>query len=162
MYRPLAIAVFLAAVVFPPRLAGRSRAGSRPSVPFHSSIGPRIPAGHLAPRGFAVMRARPFGGRTVFVGTFPFRHHSHFRFFFGNPCFTNPFFHPFFCRQFLFHRFPSPPPLFFPSPLYPAPPHPVSEHPPSLLPPPPPLPRPPAPPPAHLARSPAAPRAPHA
>jgi len=127
MYRPLAIAVFLAAVVFPPRLAGRSRAGSRPSVPFHSSIGPRIPAGHLAPRGFAVMRARPFGGRTVFVGTFPFRHHSHFRFFFGNPCFTNPFFDPFFCREFFFNRFPFAQPVFLPYPVYTAPNYPVSE-----------------------------------
>src|SRR5437870_2143911 len=127
MYRPLAIAVLLAAVVFPPRLAGRSRAGSRPSVPFHSSIGPRIPAGHLAPRGFAVMRVRPFGGRTVFVGTFPFRHHSHFRFFFGNPCFTNPFFDPFFCREFFFNRFPFAQPVFLPYPVYTAPNYPVSE-----------------------------------
>jgi hypothetical protein len=49
---------------------------------------------------------------------------NHFRFsvFFGNSCFTDPFFDPFFCQQFLFrNRFLFAQPVFLPYPVYTAP-----------------------------------------
>jgi hypothetical protein len=49
---------------------------------------------------------------------------NHFRFslFFGNSCFTDPFFDPFFCQQFFFrNRFLFAQPAFLPYPIYTAP-----------------------------------------
>jgi hypothetical protein len=121
MYRVPAIAVFLAAAAFPPSLEGQMRAIQRPSVPVRISVGPRFRAGQPLPGGFGVISRRPVR-QALFVGPVAFRHHSHFRVFFGNSCFTGPFFDPFFCRQFFFpNRFLFAQPAFLPYPIYPAP-----------------------------------------
>jgi hypothetical protein len=127
MYRVPAIAVFLAAAAFPPSLEGQMRAIQRPSVPVRISAGPRFRAGQPLPGGFGVISRRPVR-RALFVGPVAFRHHSHFRVFFGNSCFTGPFFDPFFCRQFFFpNRFLFAQSAFVPYPVYPAPYYQVAE-----------------------------------
>ena len=74
------------------------------------------------------MSPRPFGRRALFVGPVAFRHNLRFNVFFGNSCFTSPFFDPFFCRQFFFrNRFLFAQPAFLPYPVYTAPYNQVAE-----------------------------------
>jgi hypothetical protein len=74
------------------------------------------------------MSLRPFGRRAFFVGPAAFRHNLRFNVFFGNSCFTSPFFDPFFCRQFFFRsRFLFAQPAFLPYPVYTAPYYQVAE-----------------------------------
>jgi len=75
-----------------------------------------------------VMSPRSFGRRASFVRPVAFRHNLRFSIFFGNPCFTDPFFDPFFCRQFFFrNRFLFAQPVFLPYPVYTAPYNQVAE-----------------------------------
>src|SRR5438552_8433740 len=119
MYRVPAIAVLLAAAAFPPSLEGQMRAIQRPRILVN--VGPRF---RLPPpsSGFGVMSPRSFGRRALFVGPVAFRHNLRFNIFFGNSCFTSPFFDPFFCQQFFFrNRFLFAQPVFLPYPVYTAP-----------------------------------------
>ena len=122
MYRVPAIAVLLAAAAFPPSLAGQMRTMQRPGVTARISLGPRFRAVQPLPGRFGLMSPRPHGRRALFVGPMAFRHNLRFSIFFGNTCFTNPFFDPFFCRQFFFrNRFLFAQPAFLPYPVYSAP-----------------------------------------
>ena len=124
MYRVLAIAVLLAATVFPLRLEGQLRAIQRPSGPVRISVGSRIRAVQPSQRGFGMLSPRPFVRRTSFVGPVVFRHHLGLHIFFGNTCFSDLFFDPFFCRQFFFrNRFLFAQPVFLPYAVYTAPPY---------------------------------------
>jgi hypothetical protein len=68
-----------------------------------------------------VMQRPPDRGG-VFVSTGVFPNHFRLSFFFGNSCFTDPFFDPFFCQQFFFrNRFLFAQPVFLPYPVYTAP-----------------------------------------
>jgi hypothetical protein len=115
MYQVLATAVLLAATVFPLRLEGQMRTIQRPNTPARISAG--------SPFRLAQPRSNRFGGtspggfvrRPGFVGPVGFRRHQRFHFFFGNACFSDPFF----CRQFFFrNRFFFAQPVFFPYPIY--------------------------------------------
>ncbi len=114
-YRVPAIAVLLAAAAFPPSLEAQMRTMQRPGVTARISLGPRFRAVQPLPGRFGVMSPRPLGRRALFVGPVAFRHNLRFSIFFGNTCFTNPFFDPFFCRQFFFrNRFLFAQPAFLP------------------------------------------------
>jgi len=122
MYRVPAIAVLLAAAAFPPSLEGQMRAVQRPNVPGRISVGPHFRPGQPPPGGFRTVMPRPLGRRGVFVRTGVFPNHFRFSLFFGNSCFTDPFFDPFFCQQFFFrNRFLFAQPVFLPYPVYTAP-----------------------------------------
>jgi len=128
MYRVLAIAVFLAASVFPSRLQGQMRAMQRPSGPVRISVGPHFRAVQPPPGRFGVISPLPFGQRVLLVRPGAFRHHLRFHTFFGNSCFTSPFFDPFFCRQFFFrNRFLFAQPVFLPYSVNTAPYYQVAE-----------------------------------
>src|SRR5712692_5935097 len=119
MYQVLAMAVLLAATAFPLPLQGQMRAIQRPSGPARISVG--SPFRSVQPRstGFGVARPSRFVRRSAFVGLFGFRHHHRFHSFFGNACFSDPFFDPFFCRQFFFrNRSFFAQPVFLPYPVY--------------------------------------------
>jgi len=119
MYQVLATAVLLAATVFPLRLEGQMRATQRLGGPARISVGSPFRSIRPHPNGFAVNSGRRFIRRSGFVGAVGFRHHRRFPTFFGNACFSDPFFDPFFCRQFLFrNRFFFAQPLFLPYPIY--------------------------------------------
>src|SRR3989442_12672389 len=135
MYRVLAIAVLLAATLFPLSLKAQMRAAQRLSGPGRMSVGAPFRAVQPPPSGFGVTSPRPFVHRTSFVGPVVFRHHLCFHIFFGNTCFSDPFFDPFFCRQFFFrHRFIFAQPAFLPYPVYTAPPYyPVAEQTPAAV-----------------------------
>ena len=122
MYRVPAIAVFLAAAAFPPSLEGQMRAVQRPNVPGRISVGPHFRPAQPPPGGFRMMMQRPPGRRGVFSSTGVFPNHFRFSVFFGNSCFSDPFFDPFFCRQFFFrNRFFFAQPVLLPYPVYTAP-----------------------------------------
>jgi hypothetical protein len=77
---------------------------------------------------------RPLGRRGLFVGTGALPNHFRFSVFFGNSCFTDPFFDPFFCRQFfLSNRFVFAQPVFLPYPVYTAPYYPAAEQTPAIV-----------------------------
>ncbi len=79
------------------------------------------------------MRPRPFGRRALFVRPVAFRHNLRFNNFFGNSCFTSPFFDPFFCQQFFFrNRFLFAQPLFLPYPVSTAPTYQIEQAPSSV------------------------------
>lgn len=122
MYRVLAMAVFLAATVFLSPREGQMRAGQRPPARVGISVGPRFRTVQPPPSRFGVMNPRPFGRRASFVSPAVFRHNFRFHTSFGNSCFTDPFFNPFFCRQFFFrNRFVFAQPVFLPYPVYTSP-----------------------------------------
>jgi len=102
MYRVPALAVLLAAAAFQPNLAGQMRA-----MPHPGGSGIHVSRFRLPPPSgrFGVMSPNSFGGRALFVRPATFRHNLHFDIFFGNTCFTDPFFDPFFCQQFSRNRF---------------------------------------------------------
>jgi len=114
MYRLLAIAVLLAATVFPSCLQGQLRAMQRPSGPVQS-LGPHFRAVQPPPGRFRAVSPHPFGHQALFVGPWAFRHQLRFHTVFGNSCFKGPFFDPFSCRQFFFrNRFLFAQPVFLP------------------------------------------------
>src|SRR5216684_7087154 len=123
MYRVPAIAVFLAAAAFLPSLEAQMRTMQRSGVTARINVGPRFRAVQPpSPGRFGVMRPRPFGRRVSFVGPVAFRHNLPSNLFFGNSCFSSPFFDPFFCWQFLFrNRFLFAQPVFLPYPVSTAP-----------------------------------------
>jgi len=122
MYRLPAIAVFLAAAVSQPSLEAQMRAVQRPNVPGRISVGPHFRSVPPPPGGFRMVMPHPLGRRGVFVRTGVFPNHFRFSVFFGNSCFTDPFFDPFFCQQFFFrNRFLFAQPVFLPYPVYTAP-----------------------------------------
>src|ERR1700732_4624232 len=84
MYRVLAIAVFLAAAVFPSCLQGQMRAIRRPRGPVGISAAPRIPVVRSGPRRFVAMNPHPFAGQALHLGRVAFRHHPRSRVFLGN------------------------------------------------------------------------------
>src|SRR6266851_4359358 len=84
MYRLLAIAVFLAAAVLPPRLQGQTRAIQRPSGQVRISAAPRIPVVRPSPSRFVAMSPHPFAGQVLHVGRAAFRHARGSLIFFGN------------------------------------------------------------------------------
>src|SRR5712691_10341804 len=135
MYRALAIAVLLAAEAFLPSLEAQMRTMQGPGVTARISVGPRFRAVQPPPPGrFGVMSPRPFGRRAIFVGPAAFRHDLRFNIFFGNSCFTTPFFDPFFCQQFFFrNRFLFAQPVFLPYPVYTAPYYQVAEQTPATV-----------------------------
>jgi hypothetical protein len=134
MYRVLVIAVFLAATVFPSRLEGQTRAMQRPSGPVRISVAPHFRAVQPPPGRLSVISPRPFGRRALLVRPGAFHHHLPFRTFFGNSCFTDPFFDPFFCRRFFFrNRFFFAQPVFLPYPVYTAPYYQVAEQAPATV-----------------------------
>jgi hypothetical protein len=96
MLRVLAMAVLLAATVLPPPLEGQMRTMQRPTAP----IGQHFRAVRPFSGRFGVMNARPFDRRASFVSPAVFRRRFRSHNSFGNSCFTDPFFNPFFCRQF--------------------------------------------------------------
>jgi hypothetical protein len=100
MYRVLAIAVLLAATVFPPPLEGQMRAMQRPT----AAAGQHFRAVQPPSVRLGMMNARPFDPRASFVSPAVFRRRFRFHNSFGNSCFTDPFFNPFFCRQFFFRN----------------------------------------------------------
>jgi hypothetical protein len=105
MYRPLAIAVLLAAAAFLPSLEAQMRSMQGPGVTARISVGPRFRAVQPpSPGRFGVMSLRPFGRRAVFAGPVAFRHNLRFNIFSGNSCFSSPVFDPFFCQQFFFRN----------------------------------------------------------
>jgi hypothetical protein len=122
MYRVPAIAVLLAAAALPPSLEGQMRAVQRPNVSGRISVGPHFRPMQPPPGGFRMVMPGPLGRRGVFVRTGVFPNHFRFSVFFGNSCFTDPFFDPFFCQQFFFrNRFLFARPVFLPYPVYTAP-----------------------------------------
>src|SRR5229473_5922495 len=125
MYRVPAIAVFLAAAAFLPSLEAQMRTMQRSGVTAQINVGPRFRAVQPPPPArFGVTRPRPFGRRASFVGPVAFRHNLRSNLFFGNSCFTSPFFDPFFCRQFFFrNRLLFAQPVFLPYAVYTAPPY---------------------------------------
>src|SRR6266849_602749 len=115
MYQALATAVLLAATVFPLRLEGQMRAIQRPSTPARISAGPPFRSAQPHSIGSGVTSPGGFVRRPGFVGPVGFRRHQRFHIFFGNACFSDPFF----CRQFFFrNRFFFAQPVFFPYPIY--------------------------------------------
>ncbi|SRR6266498_432206 len=119
MYQALATAVLLAATVFPLGLEGQMRAMQRPGGPARIGTGPAFRSVHPHSNGFGVTGRGRFIRRPGFVGPAGFRHHLRFHGFFGNACFSDPFFDPFFCHQFFFRNsvfFAQP--VFFPYPVY--------------------------------------------
>ena len=115
MYQVLATAVLLAATVFPLRLEGQMRATQRPSTPARISAGSPFRSVQPHLNGFAVMSPGGFVRRPELVGPVGFRRHQRFHIFFGDACFSDPFF----CRQFFFrNRFFFSQPVFFPYPIY--------------------------------------------
>jgi hypothetical protein len=134
MYPVPAIAVLLAAAAFPPSLQGQMRAFQRPNVPARMNVGPHFRPVQPPVGGLRVVTARPLGRRSVFVRTGVSPNHFRFSIFFGNSCFTDPFFDPFFCRQFFFrNRFLFAQPVFLPYPVYTAPYSQVGEQTPSTV-----------------------------
>ena len=122
MYRVLAIAFLLAAAALPPSLEGQMRAVQRPNVPGRIGVGSHFRPVQPPPGGFRMVMPRPLGRRGVSVRTGVFPNHFRFSLFFGNSCFTDPFFDPFFCQQFFFrNRFLFAQPVFLPYPVYTAP-----------------------------------------
>jgi hypothetical protein len=122
MYRVPAIAVLLAAAALPPSLAGQMRAVQRPNIPGRIRVGPQFRPAQPPAGGFRMVMQRPPSRRGVFVSTGVFPNHFRFSVFFGDSCFTDPFFDPFFCRQFFFrNRFFFAQPVFLPYPVYTAP-----------------------------------------
>lgn len=121
MYRVPAIAVLLAAAALPQSLEGQMRVPRRLTVPAGINTGPHV--GAVQPsRGRLPIMVRRVARPAFFVQTRPFHRHFRFNVFFGNSCFTNPFFDPFFCRRFLFsNRFPFAQPVVVPYPVYTAP-----------------------------------------
>src|SRR6266478_3110585 len=98
------------------------RAVQRPNVPGRISVGPHFRPVQPPPGGFRMVMPRPLGRRGVSVRTGVFPNHFRFSLFFGNSCFTDPFFDPSFCRQFFFrNRFLFAQPVFLPYPVYTAP-----------------------------------------
>ncbi len=119
MYQELATAVLLAATVFPLRLEGQMRATQRPSGPARTSVGSPFHSAQPHSNGIGVTSPGRFVRRSRFVGPVGFRHHQRFHVFFGNACFSDPFFDPFFCQQFFFrNRFFFTQSVFFPYPVY--------------------------------------------
>ena len=119
MYQVLATAVLLAATVFPPRLEGQMRATQRPGGSARVSVGLPSRSVRTHPNGLIVNRGGRFIRRSGFGPAVGFHHHGRFHIFFGNACFSDPFFDPFFCRQFFFgNRFSFAQPVFLPYPVY--------------------------------------------
>ena len=119
MYQALATAALLTATVFPLCLEGQIRGTQRVGGPPRISVGSPFRSIRPHPNGFVVNSGGGFRRRSGFVGAVGFRHHRRFPTFFGNACFSDPFFDPFFCRQFLFrNRFFFAQPLFLPYPTY--------------------------------------------
>src|SRR6266478_721408 len=119
MYQVLATAVLLAATVFPPCLEGQMRATQRPGGPARVSLGSPFRSIRTHPNGLIVNREGRFIPRSGFGPAVGFRHHRRLGIFFGNACFNDAFFDPFFCRQFLFrNRFFFSQPVFLPYPVY--------------------------------------------
>jgi hypothetical protein len=118
MYQVLAMAVLLAATAFLLPLHGQMRAIQHPSGPARISVGSPFRSVQPHSNGFGVTRPSPSVRRSAFVGSFGFPHHHRFHIFFGNACFSDAFFDPFFCRQFFFrNRFFFAQPLFLPYPV---------------------------------------------
>jgi hypothetical protein len=118
MYQVLATAVLLAATVFPLRLEGQMRAPQHSGGPARISIGSAFRSVPPHANGVGINRGGRFFRRPGFVGPAAFRRHR-FHFFFGSACFNDPFFDPFFCRQFFFrNRFFFAQPVFLPYPIY--------------------------------------------
>ena len=115
MHQALATAVLLAATVFPLCLEGQMRAIQRPSTPARISAGSPFRSAQPHSDGFGVTSPGGFVRRPGFVGPVGFRRHQRLHIFFGNACFSDPFF----CRQFFFrNRFFFAQPVFFPYPIY--------------------------------------------
>jgi hypothetical protein len=117
MYQVLATAVLLAATVFPLRLEGQMRATQRPGGPARVSVGSPFRSIPAHSNGFVIRGGGRFVRRPGLVPAVGFRHHRRFHIFFGNACFSDPFFDPFFCRQFR-NRFFFAQPAFLPYPVY--------------------------------------------
>jgi hypothetical protein len=119
MYQVLAASVLLAATIFP-RLEGQMRATQRPGGPARVGVGSPFRSIPVHSSGFAIKSGGRFVRRPGFVGGAPgFHHHGRFHIFFGNACFNDAFFDPFFCRQFFFRsRFFFSQPVFLPYPVY--------------------------------------------
>ena len=118
MHRLPAIAVLLAAAAFQPCLEAQMRA--RPAFPTRTGLG--------SFRG----GVRPVSPRLFSQGRFfirpAFHHDFRVHIFFGNSCFTNAFFDPFFCQQFFFpNRFAFAQPVYIPYPVYAAPSYQVTD-----------------------------------
>ena len=119
MYQALATSVLLAATVFPLLLQGQMRAIQRPSGPARISVGSLFRSAQPHSTGFGVTSPGRFVRQSAFAGPAGFRHHLRFHIFLGNGCFSDPFFDPFFCRQFFFrNRFFFAQPVFLPYPVY--------------------------------------------
>ena len=133
MYRLPAIAVFLAAAAFQPSLKAQMRAAPRPNFPTRISAGPSFRAVQPSRGGLRIVSPRSFGHRRFFVRP-AFRRDLRVHIFFGNSCFANTFFDPFFCQQFFFpNRFFFTQPVFLPDPVYTAPSYQVAEPTPSAV-----------------------------
>jgi hypothetical protein len=118
MYQVLATAVLLAATVFPLRLEGQMRAPQHSGGPARISIGSAFRSVPPHANGVGINRGGRFFRPPGFVGPVAFRRHR-FHFLFGSACFNDPFFDPFFCRQFFFrNRFFFAQPVFLPYPIY--------------------------------------------
>src|SRR6266581_1938823 len=100
MYQALATAVLLAATVSPLCLEGQMRPIQRPSTPARISAGSPFRSAQPHSNGFGVTSPGGFVRRQGFVGPVGFRRHQRFHIFFGNACFSDPFF----CRQFFFSQ----------------------------------------------------------
>jgi len=132
MYRVPSIAVLFVAAAFPPSAAGQMRSMPRATGSVQANVSHfRVPP----PTGrFGVMRPNSFGRRASFVPRGAFHHNLGFSIFFGNSCFTDPFFDPFFCRQFFFgNRFPFATPVFLPYPVSTTPNYEVAEQTPTTI-----------------------------
>ncbi len=115
MYQVLATAVLLAATVFPLRLEGQMRATHHPGGPARISVGSPFRSITHHSNGLVINGGGRFVRRPGFAGAVGFRHHGRFHIFFGNACFSDPFF----CRQFFFRNpFFFAQPGFFPYPIY--------------------------------------------
>jgi hypothetical protein len=116
MYRVPAMAVLVAAAAFPPSLAGQMRIVPRSSGPIQVSI-PRFHVPSSVGR-FGMTSRSSIGQRISFSRRPVFGRDSRSRVFVGNSCFSDPFFDPFFCRQFFFpNRFAFAQPVFLPYPV---------------------------------------------
>jgi len=115
MYQVLATAVLLAATVFPLRLEGQMRATQRRSTPVRIGAGSPFRSAQPHSNGFGVTSPGGLVRRPGFVGPVAFRRHQRVHIFFGNACFSDPFF----CRQSFFrNRLFFAQPVFFPYPIY--------------------------------------------
>ena len=108
----------MAATAFQPCLEAQMRA--RPAFPTRTGLG--------SFRG----GVRPVSPRLFRQGRFfirpAFHHDFRVHIFFGNSCFTNTFFDPFFCQQFLFpNRFAFAQPVYIPYPVYAVPSYQVTD-----------------------------------